>query len=111
MGQAFSACLFTENELNHGNQVVFYQRDLMYMSMQTKLNLLKIAGEQGVLTDNQKLQIIGYPSLPGEEGSRRTISLNYISVNIADEYQMRRVKAFKDRVAEIEDDRDENENE
>ena len=30
---------------------------------------------------------------------------------IADEYQMRRVKAFKDRVAEIEDDRDENEDE
>ena len=83
----------------------------MDVSMQTKLNLLKIAGEQGLLTDNQKLQIIGYPSLLGEEGSRRTISLNYISVNIADEYQMRRVKAFKDRVAEIEDDRDENEDE
>jgi len=107
MGQAFSACLFTENELNHGNQVVFYQRDLMYMSMQTKLNLLKIAGEQGLLTDNQKLQIIGYPPLPGEEGNRRTISLNYISVNIADEYQMRRVKAFKDRVAEVEEDNEE----
>ncbi len=90
---------------------MFYQRDLMYMSMQTKLNLLKIAGEQGLLTDNQKLQIIGYPPLPGEEGNRRTISLNYISVNIADEYQMRRVKAFKDRVAEVEDDRDENEDE
>lgn len=112
MGQAFSSCLFTENEINHGNSIVFYQRDLMYMSMQTKLNLLKIAGEQGLLNDNQKLAIIGYPPIPGEAGNRRTISLNFVSVDIADEYQMKKAGVLKDWIAandidtEKEDDND-----
>lgn len=111
MGQAFSSCLFTENEINHGNEIVFYQRDLMYMSMQTKLNLLKIAGEQGLLTDNQKLGIIGYPPLLGDEGNRRTISLNYVSVDIVDEYQMKKAGILKDWVDVMngEEDKDEDE--
>ena len=95
MGQAFSSCLFTDNEINHGNSIVFYQRDLMYMSMKSKLDLLKTAGEQGLLTDNQKLGIIGYPPIEGEAGNRRTISLNFVSVDIVDEYQMKKAGVLK----------------
>src|SRR5690606_29273317 len=75
-GQKFSKVLFTERELDVGNEVVWYHRDMNYLSTTAKLNLIKIAGEQGLLTDNQKLSLIGYP--PVEGGSRRTQSLNYI---------------------------------
>jgi HK97 family phage portal protein len=88
LGQAFSRALFTDNELSFGNEIVFYQRDMMYLSAKTRLELLKTAGEQGLLTDNQKLALLGYPPIPG--GNRRTISLNYISVDIADDYQMKK---------------------
>lgn len=89
-GRAFSATLFTQRELDFGNEMVFYNRDMMYLSTETKLKLLEVAGQQGLLTDDQKLRILGYPPLPNGEGNRRTISLNYISTDIADEYQLRR---------------------
>jgi len=85
-GQKFSKVLFTERELDVGNEVVWYHRDMNYLSTTAKLNLIKIAGEQGLLTDNQKLSLIGYP--PVEGGSRRTQSLNYIDVNLINQYQM-----------------------
>lgn len=90
LGQAFSTTLFTQNELNHGNEMVFYQRDMMYLSTSSKLKLLEVAGAQGLLTDDQKLAILGYPPLADGSGARRTISLNYVSTEIADEYQLKR---------------------
>jgi len=89
LGQAFTTVLFTERELDFGNELVFYHRNTMYLSTRSKLDLIKIAGEQGLLTDNQKLALLGYPPVP--DGSRRTISLNYIDVNLAAQYQLQRV--------------------
>ncbi|MEN2765675.1 phage portal protein [Ornithinibacillus xuwenensis] len=86
LGQAFSKTIFSQRELDVGNEVVFYQKDMMYLSTSAKLDLLKTAGEQGLLTDNQKLGILGYPPIP--DGDKRTISLNYIDVNLANAYQM-----------------------
>jgi HK97 family phage portal protein len=87
LGQAFSKTLFSTRELDVGNEIVFYQKDMMYLSTTVKLNLLKTAGEQGLLTDNQKLAILGYPPIEG--GDKRTISLNYIDVNLAANYQLK----------------------
>lgn len=87
LGQAFSKTLFSNRELDVGNEIVFYQKDMMYLSTNAKLNLLKTAGEQGLLTDNQKLAILGYPPIEG--GDKRTISLNYIDVNLAANYQLK----------------------
>ncbi len=86
LGQAFSKTIFTSRELDVGNEIVFYQREMMYSSMKSKLEILKTAGEQGLLTDNQKLALLGYPPIPG--GEKRTMSLNYIDVNLVNAYQM-----------------------
>lgn len=93
LGQAFTVGVFSDMEISHGNETVFYQRDMMYLSTKAKLELLKTAGEQGLLTDNQKLHILGYGPIEG--GDRRTISLNYISTEIADEYQMKKAGSKK----------------
>ncbi|MGJ9381799.1 phage portal protein [Salipaludibacillus sp. CF4.18] len=85
-GQAFSKTVFSPRELEVGNEIVFYQKDMMYLSTTAKLNLLKTAGEQGILTDNQKLAILGYPPIP--DGDKRTMSLNYIDVDLVNAYQM-----------------------
>lgn len=88
LGQAFSKTIFSNRQLNVGNEIVFYQKDMMYLSTTAKLSLLKTAGEQGLLNDNQKLALLGYPPIEG--GDRRTMSLNYIDVTLANEYQMKR---------------------
>lgn len=92
LGQAFSKCLFSQRELDVGNEIVFYQKDMMYLSTKSKLDLLNIAGAQGLLTDDQKLAILGYPPLADGTGNRRTISLNYVDTNIATQYQLNNVK-------------------
>lgn len=92
-GQAFTKALFTSRELDVGNEIVFYQKDMMYLSTSVKLNLLKTAGEQGLLTDNQKLALLGYPPIDG--GEKRTMSLNYIDVNLANAYQMGKTNSVK----------------
>lgn len=92
MGQAFTKALFTQREIDFGNEIVFFHRDMMYLSTASKLKLLEVAGAQGLLTDDQKLRILGYPPLPDGAGRRRTISLNYVSTEIADEYQLLRAQ-------------------
>lgn len=97
LGQAYSKTLFTDRELDVGNEIVFYHKDMMYLSTKSKLELLNTAGEQGLLTDDQKLALLGYPPLSDGTGSRRTMSLNYIDVNLANAYQMQnKSKAVKD---------------
>lgn len=93
LGQAFTKTIFTTREIDMGNEMVFYQKNMMYLSTNAKLNLLKTAGEQGLLTDNQKLALLGYPPIEG--GEKRTMSLNYIDVSLANEYQLQR-KGIKD---------------
>ncbi|MNC58064.1 hypothetical protein D3C75_1077710 [compost metagenome] len=61
-----------------------------YLSTGSKMNILKTMGEQGLLTDNQKLALMGYPPIPG--GDRITQSLNYIDVRLVNQYQMQTKK-------------------
>ncbi len=91
LGQAFSKTIFTQRELDVGNEMVFYQRDMMYLSTKSKLELLKTAGEQGLLQDNQKLALLGYPPVAG--GERITQSLNYIDKALISAYQMNQSKS------------------
>lgn len=93
LGQAFSKVLFSDRELDVGNEIVFYQKNMMYLSTKAKLDMLKTAGEQGLLTDDQKLGLIGYPPIGGEEGARRTQSLNYVDVKLVNDYQMQKAKS------------------
>lgn len=86
MGQAFSKALFSVRELDTGNEIIFYHRDMNYLSTTAKINLLKTAGEQGLLSDNQKLALLGYPPIKG--GERITQSLNYIDTRLVNQYQM-----------------------
>lgn len=89
-GQKFSKMLFSERELDVGNEVVWYHREMNYLSTGSKMNILKTMGEQGLLTDNQKLALMGYPPIPG--GDRITQSLNYIDVRLVNQYQMQTKK-------------------
>ncbi|KOR88773.1 phage portal protein [Paenibacillus solani] len=97
LGQKFSKVLFTERELDVGNEIIWYHRDMNYLSTGAKLNLIKVTGEQGLLSDNQKLKLLGYPPVKG--GERRTQSLNYIDVTLINQYQisnMNKGKAVED---------------
>lgn len=86
LGQAFSKTLFTSRELDHGNEVIFYGQKLLFTNTKNKIAVADILGNRGALTDNQLLELFGYP--PFEGGDTRHMSLNYINRDIADQYQM-----------------------
>lgn len=96
LGQAFSNTMFSLREQQVGNSIVLYQKDMMYLSTKSKLDLLNIAGSQGLLTDDQKLAILGYSPLADGTGNRRTISLNYVDTNVATQYQLNMSKTKTD---------------
>lgn len=90
LGRAFTRILFTDRELDVGNEIIFYAQGLLFTNMANKIAAVDVLSSRGVLTDNQILAIFGYP--PFEGGDVRNKSLNYINREIADQYQMSSVK-------------------
>ncbi len=91
LGRAFTSALFTEREIEVGNEVIFYQRGLMFTSITNKIKFADIVSRFGGLTDNQLLAVFGYP--PFEGGDIRHQSLNYVNREIADKYQLGKINA------------------
>lgn len=60
------------------------------MSTEQKIKIIQELGGRGALTNNYMLSMFGIP--PYENGDVRYMSLNYVDVNIANEYQMNRAK-------------------
>lgn len=87
LGRCFSKTLFTDRELEFGNEIIFYNQGLNYTSMANKIQAVDILSSRGTMTDNQILAVFGYP--PFEGGNIRKQSLNYINRELADAYQMK----------------------
>lgn len=86
-GQAFTKTLFTRRETaGYGNHVVFYSEELVFMTMQQKLDLVRLLGDSGALYENEKRAIFGLRPLPELAGVRKQ-SLNYVDTDIAIQYQ------------------------
>lgn len=88
LGRVFSKTLFTERELEVGNEIIFYNQGLMFTNTANKIKAVDIMSQRGTLTDNQILAVFGYP--PFEGGDIRHQSLNFINREIADTYQLSR---------------------
>lgn len=88
LGQAFSKTLFSNRQLDVGNEIVFYPQMLLFTNTKNKIAVADILGNRGALTNNELLQLFGYP--PYEGGDVRNMSLNFIDVSLANDYQMKR---------------------
>lgn len=84
--QAFTRTLFTPRERSFGNQVKFYPKDLIFMSVDQTLEMVRLLGDSGSLYENEKRVAFGLKPLPELEGIRMQ-SLNYVNVDIASKYQ------------------------
>lgn len=91
LGQCFTKTLFSKGELNFNNEIVFYPNKLLFTNTSKKVAIADILGNRGALTNNQLLDLFGYPPYPG--GDVRLMSLNYVDVKIASQYQMNKAKA------------------
>ena len=86
MGEAFTKTLFTPRMRSFGNKIVFYPKDLIFMSVSQTLEMIRLLGDSGALYENEKRAAFGLRPLKELEGVRM-MSLNYVNVDIANQYQ------------------------
>ena len=82
--------IFTEREQGFGNLIIFEANRLQFSSSTTKTNILKELLPLGLFTTNQALDILNLP--PVEDGDRRLQTLNVVSADKADQYQLEKNK-------------------
>lgn len=87
ISQAFTDAIFTEDELNRGNEIQFFAKELIFMNVNQKLEMIRLLGDSGALYENEKRKAFGLVPLPELAGVRMQ-SLNYVNTNIADTYQL-----------------------
>lgn len=90
MSEAFTKKLFTRRERAFGNRVEFYPKDLIFMSISQKIEMVNLLAPTGAIFENEKRSVFGLMPLPELEG-KRYMSLNWIDANNADQYQVGKV--------------------
>lgn len=83
----FSRVLFSDRERSFGNKIRFFPKDLIFMSVDQTLEMVRLLGDSGSLYENEKRVAFGLHPLPELVGKRMQ-SLNYVDVAIADKYQI-----------------------
>ena len=86
LSQAFTKSLFTQRERSFNNAIKFYPKELIFMSTDQTLEMVRLLGDSGSLYENEKRVAFGMRPLPELVGKRMQ-SLNYVDVDIAKDYQ------------------------
>lgn len=84
--QAFTRALFTQREKAFGNKIQFYPKELIFMSTEQTLEMIRLLGDSGALYENEKRAAFGLQPIPELSGVRMQ-SLNYVNVEYAKDYQ------------------------
>ncbi len=84
--QAFTRVLFTDKEKTLGNEIKFYPKELIFMSTDQTLEMIRLLGDSGALFENEKRVALGLQPLEELKGVRMQ-SLNYMNVEFAGKYQ------------------------
>lgn len=83
----FTRVLFTDREKSFGNKINFYPKNLIFMSVDQTIEMVRLLGDSGTLYENEKRNAFGLQPLPELAGVRMQ-SLNYVNVDIASTYQL-----------------------
>ena len=87
ISQAFTKKLFTDRERSFGNVIKLYPKDLIFMTVEQTLEMVNMLSNTGSIYENEKRVAFGLRPLPELEG-KRYMSLNWVDVDIANQYQM-----------------------
>lgn len=85
--QAFTKKMFTSREKAFGNRIEFLPEQLVFLTMQQRLELINTLAPQGGGFVNEYRTWLGLAPLPELEG-KRFMSLNWIDANNAAQYQV-----------------------
>lgn len=87
ISQAFTKKLFTDRERSFGNRIELYTKDLIFMTVEQTLEMVNLLSNTGSIYENEKRVAFGLRPLPELEG-KRYMSLNWVDMDIANQYQV-----------------------
>ena len=87
LSNEFTNKIFSRQSIKEGNKIIFNTNRIHYASIDSKINLIKVAASYGLLTKDDGREILDMTPLGGEEGSKILQSLNNIDSSIANKYQ------------------------
>ena len=87
LGQGMTAGMFTERERGFGNEIVAEANRLQFASISSKIAAATLLADRGAIATDQMLEIFNLAPIGGEEGARRTQTLNAANTKIVDQYQ------------------------
>jgi HK97 family phage portal protein len=85
--QAITKKMFTRREISFGNKIKLYPKELIFMTMDQTIEMIKELSPTGALFENEKRAALGMRPLPELEG-KRYMSLNWINADDASAYQV-----------------------
>ena len=94
--EPFALQLSQEFKLKSGKAITFTAERMEFSSAATKIKLLHEAAPLGLMTVNEARHLLALPPVP--DGDRRLQSLNYVSAEKADAYQLEESEVKKDEV-------------
>ncbi len=103
MSQEFTNKVFTRNEQNYGNEILFDSNRIQYASVRTKIALVQYISPLGALRLNEVREMFNLPPIEG--GDKILQSLNYVDATKAEQYQ-NVDKNEKDDIKDMNDDID-----
>lgn len=87
LSQAFTKTLFSDRERGHNNVIKFFDKDLVFMSVDQRIQMINAFAPTGTMFENEKRVTLGLmPRI--ELVGKRYMSLNWIDANKANEYQV-----------------------
>ena len=104
MSLEFTTKCFTDNEQRHGNEILFEANRLQYASNTTKVQVVTMLMDRGMMSKNQGLEVFNMP--PIEDGDKRILSLNFVDADKANQYQLGKGEADPKPDKEENDDAD-----
>ncbi len=86
LSEAFSLGLLTANQLERGEEIIFFSERLQYASWNTKVGAIEKLMGLGIMSLNESRNLLGLEPIEG--GDKRLQSLNYVDADKANLYQV-----------------------
>lgn len=84
IAEAMRITLFTPRQLAAGYTIKFYDRLVQSLSFEKRIHIVELAKDSNLLNRADQRELLGYE--PDDQPDR--VSLNYVDVSIANEYQL-----------------------
>lgn len=88
----FTNKLFTVNEYYFGHRIEFDYHALTVTTLQARTALFSVAIRAGILNQDECREYLGQPPLPNGWGKKYRVTADTVDIEIADKYQLGKVK-------------------